>query len=242
MSNPSTLAAAQNIGTALAQQGLQGKVVPSKNEWLAKIETDFGPICIYTNAKRKVSIQTHEIKNPLHRALVEDHVKKTESQKSILPTGAWTVYTDGSAEGGQCGWSAIVFTPEGNKDCEQCGNLGPQPNNQIAGELEGAIWAIQGALTTKTKKLIIRHDYEGVGHWGRNQWKHRDPDAARLKTWVARAKAQGLTLEFEWQKGHNGDPGNERADQLAGEATKLTPTLRIPNPQPTPKGPEPEMT
>jgi hypothetical protein len=41
---------------------------------------------------------------------------------------------------------------------------------------------------------------------------------------IQRLKAQGKTASIEWVQGHNNDPGNDRADELAGQATEQQPS------------------
>lgn len=170
MASPQTIAAATDVCRKLTALGIQANTKDIKNnEWLAKIETSAGNICVYTNSKGKVSVQTHEIKDPEQRAKMVEYLALAENQMTIPATGKWTIYTDGSGKSGQCGWSAVFFQPDGSKAKEKSGNLGPQTNGQIAGEIEGAICAIRRAINTNTKEIIIRHDYEGIGYWGRNE-------------------------------------------------------------------------
>jgi ribonuclease HI len=46
---------------------------------------------------------------------------------------------------------------------------------------------------------------------------------------IQRRKAQGITAFIDWVQGHNNDPGNDRADELAGQAAQLPPP-RLANP------------
>jgi len=233
MSSPATIAAAKAVKQKLQAAGIPSQLKPvPNNEWLAKLETELGNICVYTNSKGKVSIQTHEIKNPTQRAAADAAIEKSEEMGKIPPTGILTAYTDGSAEGGQCGWACILFSPDGNKTEEIFGNLGPSPNQQIGGECEGAITSIQHAISTK-QNLLIRHDLQHIAKWITEEFECNDPDGARLKTWASHAKKQGVEIQFEWTKGHSGNYGNERADALAAKATKLPPTPGSPNPRPT---------
>jgi hypothetical protein len=40
---------------------------------------------------------------------------------------------------------------------------------------------------------------------------------------IQRVKSQGKTASIDWVQGHNNDPGNDRADELAGQAGELPP-------------------
>lgn len=225
--------AAKTFATQLAGLGFESKVISIKNnEWLAKVETSLGNFAVYTNSKGKVSIQTHFIPEGKQRDKAHWALDVINAQATVpaVDDDTWIAYTDGSAQHGQCGWSMVLFNPKGNKDYEKAGNLGPQANGQIAGEVEGAICVLQDAVSKGVKKLILRHDYEGVGKWGSGAWKNKDGDATRLKQWCQYAKLKGVEVAFQWTRGHNGDAGNERADVLASKATLAKPVKRIKNP------------
>ena len=233
MSSPTSIKAAQVLANQLEGLGIASKVCEVKgNPWLAKVETPLGPFAVYTNAKGRVNVMTHFIQNEAARDKACWALEKINAQATIDPIDAhtWIAYTDGSAQGGQCGWSSVLFDPSGKKDYEKCGNLGPQLNGQIAGEVEGAISAISDSISKKINKLVLRHDYEGIGNWGTGKWGNKDSDATRLKLWCKYAKEKGLKITFQWTKGHNGDAGNERADVLASKATSAKVQDRIKDP------------
>lgn len=66
-----------------------------------------------------------------------------------------------------------------------------------------------------------------LDRWSNNGWRTNAKDPVRNQDlWAAFLsllkwrRAAGDTIVFEWVKGHNGDPGNEAADALAGRAAK----------------------
>lgn len=234
MSSPTTIKAAKTLAKDLEKLGIKAQVNEVKNnEWLAKVETDLGAFAVYTNSKGKVSVQTQFIQDQKSKDKAQWALEKITAQATIKPIDkkTWIAYTDGSAQRSQCGWACVIFNPEGKKDYEKYGNLGPQLNGQIAGEVEGAISVISDAVKKGIKNVVIRHDYEGVGRWGQGTWKNKDSDATRLKLWCQHAKEKGIDIQFQWTRGHNGDAGNERADVLASKATLSNRIQRIPNPK-----------
>jgi ribonuclease H-related protein len=246
MTNPLTLQKAKELQENLKASGLETTLKETPNPWMVKLTThpEGNPICFYTNAKGKTTITTHEIKDPSDRQRIEGLLKNTQQNQSVPPAkpGTWIAYTDGSAEKGQCGWATTFHNPEGKEEKTLQGNLGPQPNQQIAGEAEAAIAAIRQAITTQgCKALEIRHDLEHIAKWITGQYKPKDPDAKRLVQWAVHAQEKGIPISFQWTKGHEGDPGNERTDSLASQATCLPPTPKIPPPEKEKTPQEPEL-
>jgi ribonuclease HI len=47
--------------------------------------------------------------------------------------------------------------------------------------------------------------------------------ATKVIRHIQRLKAQGKTASIDLVQGHHNDPGNDRADELAGQATELQP-------------------
>ena len=131
------------------------------------------------------------------------------------------IYTDGACKGnpGPGGWGAWMRW--GDHEKELFGGERNTTNNRM--ELTAVIEALQ--LLKRRVPVAIYTDSEyvknGITTWIHN-WKKRGWRTAdnkpvknaelwtRLDTLVAQHD-----VHWHWVRGHTGDPGNERADQLA---------------------------
>jgi len=131
------------------------------------------------------------------------------------------IYTDGACRGnpGPGGWGAIL-TYKG-KTKEIYGGEQQATNNRM--ELMAAIQALE-SLTKPCSVIVIcdsNYVLKGITEWMFN-WKKRNWKTAnkqpvknedlwrRLDTAINNHK-----IEWQWIKGHSGDKGNDRADELA---------------------------
>ena len=133
------------------------------------------------------------------------------------------IYTDGACSGnpGPGGWGAVLTCQGVDKELK--GGERATTNNRM--ELMAAIQAL-GALTRRSR-VILHTDStyvrEGITNWIHN-WKKRGWKTASKKPvknvdlWQQLdAAVQDQDVEWVWVKGHDGIPGNERADQLAND-------------------------
>lgn len=141
-----------------------------------------------------------------------------------LPTGLVVdIYTDGACSGnpGPGGWGAVLSYGGHEKEIYG-GEGGMTTNNRM--ELMAAIRALETLTRPVSVRLHTDSTYVRSGitswlaSWKRNGWKTASKQPVknadlwqRLELAVAQHDIQWL-----WVKGHNGDPGNERADALAG--------------------------
>ncbi len=132
------------------------------------------------------------------------------------------IYTDGACSGnpGPGGWGAVLRY--GSHERELHGGEAPETTNNRM-ELTAAIEALDALTRPSTVVLHTDSTYVRGGitswlaGWKRNGWRTADKKPVknadlwqRLDTAAARHD-----VEWRWVKGHAGDPGNERADQLA---------------------------
>ena len=131
------------------------------------------------------------------------------------------IYTDGACSGnpGMGGWGVVLRWKDTEKEL-----FGGDPlttNNRM--ELMAAIQALEAlqrptAVTLYTdSKYLLDGITKWIQGWQRNGWKTaakkpvKNDDLWRRLT-VAMKPHE---ISWKWVKGHAGDPGNERADELA---------------------------
>ena len=133
------------------------------------------------------------------------------------------IYTDGACSGnpGPGGWGVLL--QYNGKTKELCGGEAETTNNRM--ELTAAIMAINSLKRRSTVELHTDSTYvkDGItkwmAGWKRNGWKTaaRKP-VKNQDLWLALDDAIAQhQINWKWVKGHAGDPGNEKADQLANE-------------------------
>lgn len=133
------------------------------------------------------------------------------------------IHTDGACRGnpGVGGWGAILRYNTSEK--EICGGELETTNNRM--EMMAVIEALRSLKESAEVLLISDSQYvlKGVNEWMPN-WKKRGWKTAARKPVKNVDLWQQLDqliiqhqIEWQWVKGHSGDPGNERADQLANK-------------------------
>ena len=139
------------------------------------------------------------------------------------------IYTDGACKGnpGPGGWGAILRS--GKSEKELFGGELDTTNNRM--ELLAVIEALAALKRPCEITLFLDSQYvrKGITEWihGRKKKNWRTASGSpvknvelwqRLDELVANA---GHTIDWRWVKGHAGDPGNERADELANKGVEL---------------------
>ena len=132
------------------------------------------------------------------------------------------VYTDGACKGnpGPGGWGVYIQSNEDEK--EFYGGNPETTNNQM--EMQAALEALKH-LKDKDEVIELYTDSnylrqgitEWIHKWKKNNWRTaaKKPVANR-DLWIAISDLdEEMTVQWNWVKGHAGDPGNERADELA---------------------------
>ncbi len=103
------------------------------------------------------------------------------------------------------------------EQCEAYSNEEMAAMRNVAGEVEGSMHAMQYCLDHGIASIDIYFDYEGIEKWALGMWKTNKEGTKAYKAFYDSIKGK-LAVHFHKVKGHSGDMGNERADQLAKEA------------------------
>jgi len=131
------------------------------------------------------------------------------------------IYTDGACSGnpGNGGWGA--FLSNGKYSKEIYGGLKDTTNNRM--ELTAAIESLR--ILKNPCNVIINTDSvyvkdgitKWIGNWKKNNWKNsQKKDVKNRDLWEELEEVIKIhQIEWRWVKGHAGDIGNERADELA---------------------------
>jgi ribonuclease HI len=138
-------------------------------------------------------------------------------------------YTDGSCylnDRGRGGYGAIL--QYGNVVKEICAGYIHTTNNRM--ELAGVIAALE-ELTEPCKVLIYsdsRYVTEAINkHWIKNWLKKDFKGIKNPDLWKKLVPLLEFhEVSFEWVKSHNGNNGNERADELASKGAGLSELIK----------------
>ena len=87
----------------------------------------------------------------------------------------------------------------------------------VAGEIEGSMWAMRYCLTHQIPGLDIYFDYAGIEKWCTGEWKANKEGTVAYREFYRKARTQ-VDIRFVKVKGHSGDTYNDLADRLAKQA------------------------
>ncbi len=156
-------------------------------------------------------------------------IPKPAPDKKTTGRSVVTIYTDGACKGnpGPGGWAAIMIV--GNHAKELSGGERETTNNRM--ELLGAINALSSlkypcsvTLHSNSKYLTDAFNKGWLKGWQKNNWKTASKSPVKnVELWkqmIELTKVHNVT--FVWVKGHDGNPYNNRCDELAvAEAEKF---------------------
>ena len=136
------------------------------------------------------------------------------------------IFTDGACSGnpGPGGWGAILRWR--GLERELSGAEPATTNNRM--ELMAAISALEALKSPSDVDLYTDSNYLRGGittwikGWKRNGWRTADKKPVKHED-LWRALDEAATahhVRWHWVRGHNGDPENERCDELANEAIR----------------------
>jgi len=135
-------------------------------------------------------------------------------------------YTDGGCRGnpGPGGWGAILIDPKTGAAREMRGGERDTTNNRM--EMLAAIEALKAlakpglsVLVHSDSQYVIKACTEWMPGWKAKGWKKSGGPLKNVDLLKELDRLLAIQrVRWQWVKGHDGNPGNERVDQLANDA------------------------
>ena len=137
------------------------------------------------------------------------------------------IWTDGACKGnpGLGGWGALLC--HGGREKAICGGEANTTNNRM--ELMAVIEALKALKRPCQVRVHTDSQYvqkgmnEWLPGWKARGWRTADKKPVKNADLWQELEQQAAKHELTWLwvRGHAGDPGNERADQLANEGVEI---------------------
>jgi ribonuclease HI len=132
------------------------------------------------------------------------------------PDNTLHAYTDGACRGnpGPGGWGVLLMYR--GIERKLCGGEAHTTNNRM--ELMAAIIALEtlkrpcDVVLFSDSQYVLRGITEWIHGWKAKEWRSVKNVDLWLRLDAARARHR---VDWRWVRGHNGNPGNEKADALA---------------------------
>lgn len=158
-------------------------------------------------------------RQPTKETSSKDTHEKTNDKHTVI------AYVDGSYQKSTNRYSFGAVLLQNNEILTTLSRVGDNPKYQgswqIAGEVFGALHAIQWALDHHFEKIIIHYDYLGIEKWALGKWRANKPVSIDYAQAYQKLASQ-IDVEFVKVKAHSGVEYNEMVDQIAKDALKET--------------------
>lgn len=171
------------------------------------------------------ALRTHELGENIDANLIFPHIDGP------------IAYTDGSYNSmlERYAYGTIIFpNPQDLTDQLQISGSGEvdeyKTANNVAGEVFGAVTAMEFALEQGWKKITIFHDYNGLAYWAKampgmtRRWQAKTPIAQYYQKRYDEL-SQMIDVDFFWVRGHSRDHYNDIVDALAKRELGIPPEL-----------------
>ncbi|MBU0588578.1 MAG: ribonuclease HI [Gammaproteobacteria bacterium] len=139
------------------------------------------------------------------------------------------IYTDGACKGnpGPGGWGVLLKS--GSTEKELFGGETETTNNRM--ELMAVIQALEAlkrpchVVLHADSQYVLKGITEWLSGWKARGWRTAAKQPVKnVDLWQqldALVAGSEHKIDWRWVRGHNGDPGNERADELANRGVEM---------------------
>ncbi len=146
----------------------------------------------------------------MHEEIIS-HMKKTNPGCEAI------AFVDGSFDSrtGEFGYGCLILSGEDYYEFyEKNFDTELSSMHNVAGEIEGSKKAMSFCVEHGIKSLALCYDYAGIEKWCTGEWKATKEGTKKYRKYYLGIKDR-VNVTFIKIEGHSGDPGNDRADELA---------------------------
>ncbi len=139
---------------------------------------------------------------------------------SSLKENEMIAYVDGSfdKDSGSYSYGIVLFTKDGKSEISSMEKDEKMKDmRNVAGEIRGAMVAMDKALKSGKDILYLYYDYIGIEKWAVGEWKANKYGTKMYKSYYDSIKDK-LRVVFKKVTAHSGNEYNEEADRLARKA------------------------
>jgi Predicted double-stranded RNA/RNA-DNA hybrid binding protein len=155
------------------------------------------------------------------RAYLNEGNRMLKKSDENYPKDCLHAYVDGSYNSSDGKYSYGVVCVKNNivKYIESNAEKDTSEKNirQIAGELKGAVKAVEYALKQKEAKVVVFHDYEGIAHHATGAWDRKEESSMAYYHRMQELMSSGIEVIFVKVDSHTGDLFNEMVDEKCKE-------------------------
>lgn len=151
-----------------------------------------------------------------NREEAENFIKDTEFFKNEY---AYEIYVDGSYHSQTREYSyGLVVLKNGEviyQDSKKYFDEELSKMRNVAGELKGAMVAMQYAVNHKLQEVVMYYDYEGIAKWCLGEWQTNKIETKSYKKFYDEKIKNHVHIVFRKVKGHSNNKYNDMVDRLA---------------------------
>lgn len=123
-------------------------------------------------------------------------------------------YVDGSYSNNTAGYGVVFFYEDAKEPEYFSGQCKNASMNNVSGEIEASLFAVNKALEYGCSSIDICYDYTGIEYWATGVWRAKKKETMAYRDQMNFFKGM-IDIQFHHVEAHTGDRWNEKADDLA---------------------------